>query len=233
MSYYAAFIDLSKLACLVVGAGEVGQRKITSLLECGPAKLLVLDPAPPDQTRSELWQSPPLQYIQRKFTPTDLLGINLVFAATSSPEINHQVAECCQRQGILCNSATSPEDGNFIVPSRVRRGRLELALSTNGASPALTKILRQELEAWLDPGYTKLVHLLDKIREPVIAAGFDSADNAVIFRALCSEPFRGCLIQHLTEKDTANSVKLLKTVLPAALYPNLEPLIAKIIDELG
>ena len=233
MSFYAAFIDLKKYACLVVGAGEVGRRKISSLLECEPASLLVVDPAPPDLARNDLWQNPLLNYRQRKFDPADVLGMNLVFAATSSPEVNHLIAKCCRHHGILCNSATAPEDGNFIVPSIVRRGRLELALSTGGASPALTKVLRKELEAWLDTGYTSLVHLLDKIREPIIALGQDSTYNATLFRALCSEPFRGRLAHCLTEKDKAKSVKLLETVLPADLHSDLEQLVAEILDELG
>jgi siroheme synthase-like protein len=82
----------------------------------------------------------------KSFTPDDLAGAFLVVAATSSAEVNSQIFREAEARKILCNAVDQPEQCHFYYPAVVRRGSLQIAISTEGLSPALAQRLRQELE---------------------------------------------------------------------------------------
>lgn len=220
MRYYPLFLDLSSVHCLVVGAGEVGRRKLSALLQSEPASVLVLDTAPPSAAAAALFDNPRVIFEQRGFAPEDVEGRSLVFAATGDRAANAAVAQACTRRNILCNCADAPREGNCIVPATARRGTLMAALSTGGHSPALARRLRGELEDWLAPR-AALTALLGRLRPHVLALPDKTGQNTVLFRSLTYSPLR----EALAGRDRARCEALLRELLPDALHPHIPELL--------
>ena len=221
MRYYPIFLNLRGKRCLVVGAGRVGSRKIAGLLECDPAEVLVLDPDLPSAEVRALSGHPAVRHERRAFTAGDVAGRHLVFAATSARSVNALVAACCREQGVPCNVADATDESDFLVPARVDSGSLTLAVSTGGASPALARALREDLEKWLGRRYCRLVRLLDKLRPTILALRLGSDADAEIFRALCAMPLRETLAEALNRADFSQAQAELRKVLPSAVHPFL------------
>jgi precorrin-2 dehydrogenase/sirohydrochlorin ferrochelatase len=208
-------MDLTATHCLVVGAGEVGLRKVEGLLPCGPARIMVLDPAPASpELAALLARHPEITYEQRPFTDTDLHGMQLVFACTSNPSVNALVGQACRRQGILCNMADAPEEGSFVLPASVTRGDLTISVSTSGASPALARVIRQDLERRYGPEYEALTRLLARIRPALLDLGQGSSENREVFRRLAASD----LPEMIRMNDRVACERLLAAVLPAPLH---------------
>jgi precorrin-2 dehydrogenase/sirohydrochlorin ferrochelatase len=182
MRYYPVYLDVRDRPCLVVGGGRVAERKIQTLLDAGAALTVVspvLSPRLQEQFRAGVFT-----YRSKYFDRTDLEGMFLVIASTDSPETNDAVARACREQDILVNVVDPPEEGSFVVPSSVRRGDLMIAVSTGGASPALAKKIRQELEARYGPEYALFLEKLAALRTRIIAEVSDEQRRRNIFHAL-------------------------------------------------
>jgi siroheme synthase-like protein len=134
--------------CLVVGGGPVAERKVAGLLEAG-ARLTVVSPAVTarlaDWARAER-----IRLIGREYAASDLVGHSVVFVATDDGRVNADVARDARAAGVLVNAADDPAHCDFILPAVLRRGELTVAVSTGGASPALARTVRDELDAYLD-----------------------------------------------------------------------------------
>lgn len=143
VSFYPVFLDLRGRPVLVVGAGRVGLRKIRGLVEAG-AQVTVVAP----EGRPELSQLP-VRWRRRRFRRSDVRGHVLVFAATDQRAVNQMVAEEARRLGAWVNVADNVDECDFLVPARVRRGDLQIAVSTGGQSPRLAAELRRKLEGLL------------------------------------------------------------------------------------
>lgn len=225
--WYPLFLDLSASRCLVVGAGRVGCRKIAALLHGGAREILVLDTACP--AWGETWTAALKEAIatgraifcQRPFTPDDVNGCTLVFAATGDRNANAAVITAAREQGILCNSADAPHSGDFMTPARVDAGDICLALFTGGESPALSARIRQELAAWLDGRYDALCRLMGRLRPLVLALGQDSERTGELFRRLVQAP----LAESLARQDRDASERLLRKLLPPELHPHITELL--------
>ena len=126
MPYYPLFLDLTGRRCLVVGAGPVGQRKAAGLLAAG-AVVRVVAPESPELSGAE--------WVAAEYEPEHLDGMALVFAA-GPPDVNARVVADARQRGIWVNSASDPTSGDFLLPAVRRAGRIEVAVSTAGASPA-------------------------------------------------------------------------------------------------
>lgn len=221
MRYYPVFLDLHGQRCLVVGAGEVGCRKIASLLESDPAVIHVLDVAEPSSCLQALLEDKRIVHERRGFLPQDAEGCALVFAATSNPAANREIADVCAAKGILCNCADAPQASSFIVPAHVQQGSITLALSTQGGSPALTRRLRRELEAWLGDRFTGLAELMARLRPLVLALQHETRRNTTLFRDLVESP----LADALQRRDRTACEALLKDLLPPELHPHIMELL--------
>ena len=112
----------------------------------------------------------------------------LVLAATDDPEVNAQVSAAAQAAAIWVNVADAPEFCTFIVPAQVRRGDLTVAISTGGASPALARKLRQELQQHFGPEYGPYLALLKAVRARLLAERRGQPDNARLFHQLVDSP---------------------------------------------
>jgi precorrin-2 dehydrogenase / sirohydrochlorin ferrochelatase len=157
------FLKLDGRHCLVVGAGKVAESKIRSLLLAGATVRVV---APVATTAVTSWaEAGVLAWEQRPFESRDLDGTFLVVAATSSPVVNDLVFRAAQERGVLCNAVDDPKRCDFYYPAVVRRGDLQIAISTAGRSPALAQRLRRELESRFGPAYAGWVSALGKARE--------------------------------------------------------------------
>ncbi|MDE5879944.1 MAG: bifunctional precorrin-2 dehydrogenase/sirohydrochlorin ferrochelatase, partial [Desulfovibrio sp.] len=123
----------------------------------------------------------------RPCTVADVRAARLVFAATGDVRENARIAALCREAGVLCNCASAPGLGQFAVPAVARSGALCAALSTGGASPALARVLRHELEAWLTPR-AALARFLGGLRPLVLAMKKDTRHNSALFRKVARSP---------------------------------------------
>ncbi|MBD5417836.1 MAG: bifunctional precorrin-2 dehydrogenase/sirohydrochlorin ferrochelatase [Desulfovibrio sp.] len=225
---YPLFLSLEGEHCLVAGLGEVGRRKLAGLLAAGVGSVLALEsglPAPAgestdDDELARLCADPRVHLERRPCTEADVRASRLVFAATSHARENARIAALCREAGVLCNCASAPELGAFAVPAVARAGELRAALSTGGASPALTRILRRELELWLAPR-AALARFLGRLRPLVLAMGADTRHNSQLFRKVAASP----LGDWLAAGDLARCRAWLERELPPALAAQALPLL--------
>ena len=145
--YFPAFLDLHGRACVVIGAGRVAKDKIAGLLEAG-AKVTVIAPQA-EPAVAALARSGALRWRERVYGAGDLDGAFLAIAATAQPQVNRQVQVDARARGCLVNVVDVPELCDYITPSVVRRGKLTIAMSTQGTAPAFAAVLRRYLDRLL------------------------------------------------------------------------------------
>jgi precorrin-2 dehydrogenase/sirohydrochlorin ferrochelatase len=167
MPLFPMFLKLQGRRCLVVGAGRIGQPKIESLLQAG-AKVVVVAPRATSRVR-ELAGSKQIVWRKRNYSASDLSGIFLVIAATDSPRVHEKIYRLAQSRGVLCNSVDDPAHCDFFYPAVVRRGPLQIAISTSGASPALAQRLRRQLGKQFGVEYAAWVEGLGQARRTLFA----------------------------------------------------------------
>jgi siroheme synthase-like protein len=160
---FPIFLKLEGRRCVVVGAGAIASQKLQGLLGSG-AEVRVVAPEASAAIR-ELARSGRLAWIQSEFAPAHLDGASLVIAATGKPEVNEQVFRAAGEHGVLCNSVDEPERCDFFYPAVVRRGDLQIAISTAGKSPALAQRIRAELEEQFDASYAGWLEWLGSVRQ--------------------------------------------------------------------
>ena len=163
---FPAFIKLAGRPCIVVGAGSVAASKIPTLLDCG-AQVTVVAPHAVESVE-QLAAARKIRWLPRKFAPNDLARAFLIIAATSDPVVNRAVFLEAQVRGILCNSVDDPPNCDFYFPAIVRRGPLQIAISTSGESPALAQRIRVELEESLDEPVAEWVEKIGKARRKIL-----------------------------------------------------------------
>src|SRR5690242_14375992 len=148
---FPIFLKLTGRPCLVVGGGAVAEAKMLGLVGCG-AKVRVVAPEATPGIR-ETASLGRIVWEKRTFRPSDLAGTFLVVAATNSPELHEDIFQWCRHAGILCNAVDEPERCDFYYPAVLRRGALQIAISTAGNSPYLAQRLRHEFEERFGPEY--------------------------------------------------------------------------------
>jgi len=160
--YFPAFLDLRERPCLVVGGGAIGERKARELLACR-ARVTVVSPClAPGLLR--LAESGALAWRLRTFLRSDVRRCALVIAATGVPAVDDAVAAEARRRGVLVNVVDRPAQCDFIFGSVLRRGELQVAVSTGGRSPALAREIRRRLESVIGPEYAELVEQVGSAR---------------------------------------------------------------------
>ncbi len=191
MKTYPIFALIADRPCLVVGGGSVGERKVQDLLAAG-ARVAVVSP---DLTPAlaALAARGEIRHLRGDFLPEQVEGMALVIGATDYPEVNARVSAAARARGIWVNIVDAPDLCTFIVPAQVRRGDLTLAISTGGASPALARRLREELERHFGPEYGDYLTLLQGVRTRLLKARRGNPDNAALFLRLVDSPLREAL----------------------------------------
>ncbi|MBW2245755.1 MAG: bifunctional precorrin-2 dehydrogenase/sirohydrochlorin ferrochelatase [Deltaproteobacteria bacterium] len=192
MRYYPVNLDIRNRNCLVVGGGDVGTRKVMTLLDCG-AMVVVVSPAVTEKIE-ELSNKGLMKLERRGFKPTDLDQMFLVIGATDNPELNRQIHTEAERLGMLCNIADRPEVCNFILPAIVNRGDLIIAISTSGKSPAFAKKMRKDLEKKFGTEYAEFLTLMGGIRTKLLSEDHEPEAHKHLF-------------ENLIKRDVVNLIK--------------------------
>jgi precorrin-2 dehydrogenase / sirohydrochlorin ferrochelatase len=167
LSLFPIFLKLTARPCVVIGAGHLAESKIESL-RAADAAITVIAPTASERI-ANLAASGDLTWHQREYTNGDLTGSFLVIAATNVPAVNRAVFNEATEKGVLCNAVDDPPFCDFYFPSIVRRGDLQIAISTAGASPALAQQLRKELNAQLPLDLGDWLADLGQLRREVVA----------------------------------------------------------------
>jgi uroporphyrin-III C-methyltransferase / precorrin-2 dehydrogenase / sirohydrochlorin ferrochelatase len=174
MSLFPIFVKLQGRPVVVVGGGNIAAGKIPGLLQA-QARVRVV--APHINSQVSAWaDAGEIEWRKREFAPVDLQGVSLVIAATSMPAVNAAVFQAAEAAGILCNAVDDIANCHFYYGSIVQRGDLQIAISTNGKSPALAQRLRKELERQYPAEYAAWLESLGDVRGKIRASS-DSKEN--------------------------------------------------------
>ncbi len=220
MNSYPINISSKAVHALVIGAGAVGLRKVETLLQQGVEDIRVIDlyKEEKDFPYKDIIY---IKYFQKEYEHSDLAGFvdkppcNLVFAATSDKELNAEIAKECNKRNIFCNVISNPTDGSFTLPALVQKKDILFTLSTNGLSPALSRVLKEDVEAFLENGYDELCNFLGRLRPKILALEYTSEKNAEIFRTFLTAPYKEVFLEFFAERNEINTKKvkeLIKTL---------------------
>src|SRR5271163_2232430 len=175
MGYLPIFIDVSGRPCLVVGGGEVAARKVEALAEAG-ARVTVVSPRLSSLMETLIVRGLAV-HVAREYRRGDIHGCVLAYAATDDPGLHRELAAEARALGIPLNVVDVPELCTFIVPAVVKRGALQIAISTAGASPAFAARLRHELEDQFGPEYALTLDVLRAARQRWHAGEIDPVER--------------------------------------------------------
>jgi precorrin-2 dehydrogenase/sirohydrochlorin ferrochelatase len=187
--FYPIYLDVKDKKCIIVGGGKVAYRKVCSLKEAG-AEVVVVSP----ETCPEIANEEGLTLVKKDYDESILDGALLVIAATDNDAVNKKAALDARKRNIIVNVVDRQELCSFIVPSTINRGDLCISISTGGASPAVAKSVREELEVVFGSEYEEYLNLLTKMRSIAMSDIKDSAKRRKV-------------LQRLAEKDILEIVK--------------------------
>jgi len=184
MTLFPMFMKLEGRPCLVIGAGTIGEPKISSLIAAGASTYVIALKA--TAAVAEWARAGSITWEARAFEFADLDGVFMVIAATNSRELNAAIFNEARQRNILCNVVDDPEYCDFYYPAVVRRGDLQLAISTNGQSPALAQRIRRELEIQFGPEYGEWLEQLGKIMQQLFASKMNPEERRRLLHELAS-----------------------------------------------
>ncbi len=225
MNNYPINLDSSFIRALVIGAGNVGLRKIETLLKQGVKNIHVVDISL-SKKEFKFADISFITYEQRAYTLQDLEKANLVFVATSNADLNSRIAQECKERNILCNVATLPNEGSFSLPALIQKDDVLLTLSTNGLSPALSRALKEDIEIFLDKGYCGLCSFLGRLRPKILMLDLPTKENTQIFRFFVTAPYKEIFLDYFHTKNENQ-----KTEIEKILKENFSAKIQVIIEE--
>ncbi len=201
MSLFPAMLKLEGKKCVVVGAGRVAAAKTAGLLTHG-AHLVVVSPLAVSRIQS-FARAGRLLWKRRNFSPRDVAGAVLVVAATDSPQVNESVFRACGKHGILCNVVDDPEHCDFFYPAVVRRGSLQITISTDGRSPSLAARLRRELERQFGPEWSHWIEHVGRERRQLLSKPMNAKKRRERLKQVASpQAFRAFVRQSATRSST-------------------------------
>lgn len=194
---FPMFLKLEGRQILVVGAGKVGEPKIAGLLDTGAhIRVVALEATPAVR---EWAREGKIELSVRAFSSDDLVGAFLAVVATSSRNLNERIYHEAQRRAVLCNVVDVPDLCDFFYPSVVRRGDLQIAVSTSGKSPSLAQKIRQQLERQFGPGYAAWVAELGETRKLILASDLDRERKLDLLHSLASREALEAALAELPE----------------------------------
>lgn len=197
-------LDVAGRQALLVGGGSVAARKAAALLEAGMILTIVTPVA--GELLSSLASKGDVRLILRPYRSEDLDGAFLVIAATGQREVNRRVAADARRLGLLVNVADAPEEGNCCFSALLRRGALEIAVATGGASPGFAAAVRDELAGVIDVFYGEALALLAQQREKLLTMGQGETYNTQLIK----KALAGGLLDLLRQGNRAAAETLIR-----------------------
>ena len=208
MSFYPIFVELEGKTVLVVGGGNVAQRKIENLLHFG-ASIQIISRELTHKIK-QLVEANKIQHIGDEFRDEHLDSVFLVIAATDDKQLNKKISESSRKRHMLINAVDQPADCNFIVPSIVNRGDLLIAITTSGKSPALAKKIREQLEAQFGNEYEVFLTLMSRLRKEILSMGLSQNENSRIFHEIVDSD----ILKFLAQDDWEGVESVLRRILP-------------------
>jgi len=192
MPHLALNIDMHGRTALVVGGGPVARRKVKTLLAAGVRVNVVALSL--DRNLAEQWTAAGVSVRLAPFEPADLEGIFLAVAATDDAEVNQRIAREARQRDLLVSVADAPDSGNCTFPALLRRGALEIAVSTGGRCPAFAALVRDSIAGLIGDEYGAALEQLAAEREKLLTEGNGSTYNGKIVRSHAQR-----LIEELTD----------------------------------
>jgi len=185
MAKYPIYLDLTNTQAVVVGAGSVAARKVKTLLKAGAAVKVVTRAV--EEDFDGICKGLDIAIVISDYDRSHLEGAFLVIAATDDPELNTRVFNDCQSLKILCNVVDVPQLCNFYVPSVIRRGDLQIAISTDGKCPAYAAHLRRKLEKLVTEDHARFLDCLEEIRRKIISTELTLEDRKTLLVQLADD----------------------------------------------
>ncbi len=195
MKYFPIFLRLEGERCVVIGGGDVAERKVAALLAAG-ARVMVVAPQLTDELGARARRGE-IAHLARFYRPGDLVAARLAFDATDDVDLHAELARDAAAAGVPLNVADRPEWCGFILPALAQRGDLIVAVSTGGGSPALAQRLRDDIAALMGPEYERALALLAGVRRHLRARALPSPERQRIVRALVASD----LLERLRRPD--------------------------------
>lgn len=207
MKYYPINLNINDKRCLIIGGGQVAERKVEKLLSAG-AKVVVVSSRLTSKL-GKLSRKGRIENIARNYRKGDLKGAVLAFGATNDSNVNRRILQEAREEGVLLNSVDDPKNCDFTVPSMVSRGDLLISISTGGKSPALSQKIRKELEESFGKEYETMLNLLSAVRERLMEMGSNSEQNKAKFKKLINSN----LLELIKDRKIEQIDKLLQDIL--------------------
>ena len=170
MGYYPIFAEMTGRPCIIIGGGSVAERKAEGLLQV-KADVTLVSPSLTELLASLVNQRK-IRHIAREYSNGDLAGFALAFVATDDPEVNTAVYREGKERGVWVNAADDPAHCDFILPAVLRRGELVVAVATGGSSPAVSRTIREELEAYFTEDYATFAEIVGEVRRELQGRSF-------------------------------------------------------------
>ena len=205
--YYPVYLNLKSKRIVVIGGGEVAERKVESLMGTGAAVVVI---SPEVTERLDLLaRENRITLHRRGYTSGDCAGAALVLSATDDPELSRTVFEDASAARALVNTADQPALCDFIMPAVVRRGEIAIAISTGGASPGLAARIRLKISEAIGPEYALLAGLLSEARPEIRRrVPTEEARKALHYKILDSD-----IMDRLKVNDLAGARRLLQEII--------------------
>jgi len=178
---YPVVLNLTGRTVIIVGAGQVGQRKLHGALAAG-ARVTIIDPQ-----KLKLAPDVHIEQIQRPYRSGDLAGAHLVFICTNSEGSNAAAAREARQLGIWACRCDRSEQSDFFLPAVLQRGPLTVAVSTSATSPAMSGLLRDQLSGTVDDSWGTAVSLIAAIRRKWLTEPAGVQYNQEVLRNLLNQ----------------------------------------------
>lgn len=221
--HFPVNLDITNRLCVVVGGGKVALRKVRALVDCN-TQVIVISPEVVVGI-ADLAEAGQIDLNRKRYAYGDLEGAFLVFSTTDNPAVQEMVSREAKERNILLNSADDPARCDFQVPAKVRRGTLLLTIATGGASPALSRRIRLELEELYGEEYALVTGLFAHVRKVVVAGSRASSENKKLFEKML---FSG-IVESVKGKNWHQVRQILQKSLPSEI--DVDAITDKIVDQ--
>lgn len=167
MGYFPFFMDIKGKKCLIAGGGKIALHKLKKLLPYEPAVKIVAEELSAafaqfilenDRTKSDIC------VINRTFAPSDIADVDFVIAACDDRNVNAEIGRLCREAGIPVNVVDSREESSFLFPALVKAGKLDIGISTEGASPEVAASVRSQIASLVPANMEEILLYLNSLR---------------------------------------------------------------------
>ncbi|HIJ70049.1 MAG TPA: bifunctional precorrin-2 dehydrogenase/sirohydrochlorin ferrochelatase [Planctomycetes bacterium] len=185
MAKYPIYLELAGKRVVVIGAGQVAARKVSSLHEAGARVIVIAKKVDPVFEKS--CKLPNVEVVISAYSKDYLAEAVLAIAATNDLELNRRIYKDCQELDVLCNVVDQPDLCDFFVPAVVKRGPLQIAVGTDGNCPAYAGHLRKKLQDQFTDDHGRFVIELESIRKHIIDQVADPAERKAVLGRLAGD----------------------------------------------